>query len=221
MKQLWLNPYKKTSTYKPIITVICLWLADELIEDFLLIPLLNYLPDSNFLVQNVLYKLLSLGIILLINKITVTQHVYIHYKFKKFSIKKALIFLLIAYFIIIPLFSHSNRIFESVIIGIIAAVPEEYFYRGIILGNLLREQKTTSCKNRQVIVCLLLSSFLFSLAHIDNIRFQSGSETLFQVIQVFGYGLIFGASYIRSGSLIFPMIIHFFIDFGTTCKRHP
>lgn len=37
-EKLWLNFKKTTTTYKSIITIMCLWLADALIEDFLLVP---------------------------------------------------------------------------------------------------------------------------------------------------------------------------------------
>lgn len=68
-----------------------------------------------------------------------------------------------------PLFSHPERFKEAVIIGIIAAIPEEYLYRGIILGNLLRSTSFIKLRGKRVIITLVISSFIFALAHVSNI----------------------------------------------------
>ncbi|MFT8458781.1 MAG: CPBP family intramembrane glutamic endopeptidase [Liquorilactobacillus ghanensis] len=211
--------FKLSSKYRPIFLLLFFWLIEELTEDFIYGPLLDKQKSGSFLMINSEYKLLVMVTLVILNKVCIKQRIY--FNFSTYALKnklKSLIFLFIfiGYFVITPMLDHPERLREAFIIGLIAAIPEEYLFRGIILGNLLKNTSFISCKYKQIFICLLISSLTFSMAHISNITTQSVLATLLQIIQVFGYGTILGALYIKTGSLLFPIITHFTLDFAIT-----
>lgn len=66
-------------------------------------------------------------------------------------------------------------------------------------------------KNRGFLsVCI--SSLGFSFAHIVNLEDLSVSFVFLQIIVVFISGVLWGTVYLNTGSLILPIIFHFFSD---------
>ncbi|WP_416353409.1 lysostaphin resistance A-like protein [Agrilactobacillus fermenti] len=122
-----------------------------------------------------------------------------------------LIVLLIIYFSL-PVMHHPNRLLESVVVGGCTAISEEFLFRGIIFGYLLRIVKRGDHKH--IWLALTLSSLIFALSHLSNLQIQSLSSTLFQIIQAFGVGLLFATLYLKTGSLISSILLHFLIDFA-------
>jgi len=61
-------------------------------------------------------------------------------------------------------------------------------------------------------LAVLLSSTLFAVSHLINLSHQSVSLTISQVLMAFGFGLLQSATYLRSGSLIWPILLHFTFD---------
>ena len=124
-------------------------------------------------------------------------------------------------------FTVTNRtpidVLQAAAIGTIAAVPEEYLFRGVMLGGLIRAFYVAHHRHAkyQLLVCIGLSSLVFSLAHLSNLPAQGLVITIAQVIQAFGMGAIFAALYIRYGSLLMPIFIHFLIDFVITLVSGP
>lgn len=208
--------FRFDNKFKPMFVLLLFWLVEELTEDFVYGPFFDRLKDISFLKINVEYKIVVFITVLILNQIWLKQRVYWQYSIKKFYNKNIILLLVLVYFMVTPLFSHPERFKEAVIIGIIAAIPEEYLYRGIILGNLLRSTSFIKSRGKRVIITLVISSFVFSLAHVSNILTQTASVTLFKVIQVLGYGAILGAMYMSTGSLFFSIAIHFMIDFSVT-----
>lgn len=139
-------------------------------------------------------------------------HQRIHWKLnigkKTISITSIIILILILLSV-----SHSQRIPLSLLNGILAAIPEEYIFRGIVLTSLLtifKDKLTT----KNVLFCMIIASFLFSICHLENLRTHSLTLTLIQVVQTFGMGLMFCSLYVRKGSLALPIFIHFAIDYS-------
>ncbi|CAH1855937.1 CPBP family intramembrane glutamic endopeptidase [Convivina praedatoris] len=136
-------------------------------------------------------------------------------KFFKINFGKKTIIWLIVLAILTILISciHPHNIFDGLFVGLIAAIPEEYIFRGIFLGALL----TALAKTKYgVWTSLIVSSGLFSFYHIGNIFHQNLVATVTQMVAVLGMGFLFGALYVRTASLLIPMIVHFFIDYNLT-----
>ena len=124
-------------------------------------------------------------------------------------------------------FAVTNRtlidVLQAAVIGTIAAVPEEYLFRGVMLGGLIRAFYVAHHRHAkyQLLFCVGLSSLVFSLAHLSNLPAQGVVITIAQVIQTFGMGAVFATLYIRYESLLMPILIHFLIDFVITLVSGP
>lgn len=103
--------------------------------------------------------------------------------------------------------------------GVIASFPEEFMFRGVILAVIL----TMITKNKKtafrVNLAIVISAVLFGLYHYINLSNQSFSFTTVQVISVSGFGLILGAVYVRSGSIMVPILLHFIYDYIVTLPK--
>ena len=86
-----------------------------------------------------------------------------------------------------------------------AGICEEVAFRGLPLSYLMRQWK----KEKQIPVSVLFTAAVFGLVHLVNI--SGGTDPrreIFQVIGAFCGGIFDGVVYLRSGSLIIPMISH-------------
>ncbi|EEI71763.1 CPBP family intramembrane glutamic endopeptidase [Lentilactobacillus hilgardii] len=101
----------------------------------------------------------------------------------------------------------------GITVGLGAGIFEEFFYRGLILGTLMRLFSKQTSKARQIWYPLLITSLIFGLDHSTNAFSQPAINTLFQVIQSFTLALIMGALYIRPGSLMMSILFHGIWDF--------
>lgn len=103
---------------------------------------------------------------------------------------------------------------SSVLIAFLRAFApgfgEEVMFRGIGIANFMRVIKS----EKQISVIFWLSSIVFGLSHITNI--MGGGDpfsVLIQSVYAIGVGMLFGAVYLRTGSL-WPCIIgHMSVDF--------
>lgn len=92
-------------------------------------------------------------------------------------------------------------------------MPEKYLLRGIILGKILKLLSIKlNNKRMSIIISIILSSLIFGSMHAINLMHQPLLFTVAQMIQTFGLGMLLAAVYIKSGSIIFPMLIHFSLD---------
>lgn len=208
------------SKHEGIIRILLLLLIDELLENFAFIPL-N--PHIGFLIDNILFKVFSLTSILLLNFLILKQRVYFKPIFLKIKLKNKITFtiLFIILFFMPIMEQSSTKILEAITIGLIAAIPEEYLYRGIVLGGFLKYLKSTKLRSEKsrIIFCLVASSLLFSLIHISNVIFDGTLNTFCQIIQTFGFGLLAGSFYIAYSSLLAPIALHFLLDFELTISN--
>ena len=103
---------------------------------------------------------------------------------------------------------------SSVLIAFLRAFApgfgEEVMFRGIGIANFMRVLKS----EKQISVIFWLSSIVFGLSHIMNIL--GGGDpfsVLIQSVYAIGVGMLFGAVYLRTGSL-WPCILgHMSVDF--------
>ena len=77
-----------------------------------------------------------------------------------------------------------------IMVALLPAVLEEWAFRSVLLKNMLPYGRGGA---------ILISSILFGIAHIDPIRIVSATV----------FGLLLGISYEYTGSIVFPMTIHF------------
>ncbi|WP_190242872.1 CPBP family intramembrane glutamic endopeptidase [Apilactobacillus kunkeei] len=101
-------------------------------------------------------------------------------------------------------------------IGAIAALPEELMFRGIILAFVLRLMTKKSTSTLRVSSGLIISALIFGAFHYINLTSQSFGFTSLQVINAAALGMLLGAVYIKSGTIIVPMALHFIYDFLVT-----
>ncbi|MGN0538199.1 MAG: lysostaphin resistance A-like protein [Acutalibacteraceae bacterium] len=90
---------------------------------------------------------------------------------------------------------------------LLSGTSEEILFRALpisVLGYILGEHENN--KHRLEIV---VSAFLFSMAHISwNINPFTVSFSWFQLIYAFILGLAYGITYVKSKSIIYPIIMH-------------
>jgi len=105
---------------------------------------------------------------------------------------------------------------EGILLVLSAAVAEELILRGVVL-NLFVKLFSGTTKYAEVYMCIA-TSIVFSSAHLMNLVHQSLFQTLDQMIGVFGLGMVLGMLYIRSGSLILPILLHSFFNLPGVVK---
>ena len=85
-------------------------------------------------------------------------------------------------------------------------------FRGLIFGILVKNSKD------KIIVPLFISSILFGLMHLVNIRNQPLGNTIIQVLGVMAFGLFAAVVYMKTSNLIFAIVVHAMNDF-MACTR--
>lgn len=82
-------------------------------------------------------------------------------------------------------------------IGFVPAVAEETLFRGVIQKNLSLRYG--------VLKGLIITSFLFALIHVNPSS----------IVSIFLLGLMLGYLYLKTGNLIYPIMLHFFYNTST------
>lgn len=96
--------------------------------------------------------------------------------------------------------------------ALMAAIAEEAALRVLPCSVIMRSYK----KKNNYLVALLFSAIFFGVIHTANLLTGAGiSDTLIQVVSAFSGGLIMGALYLRTGSVIPCIAIHFIHDILT------
>jgi|GEM_PF-2106152 len=90
--------------------------------------------------------------------------------------------------------SFTDYLVLVVLLAVIPAVVEELLFRGIILSGLLQFGRVTA---------VIASAVLFSLFHLNP------DQTVFQLI----WGIVLGLVVLRTGNLVYTMILHFVNNF--------
>lgn len=105
---------------------------------------------------------------------------------------------------------------NAIIMGLGAGITEELVFRGIILPGAM-----THFKGHQGMwYAVIITSVVFGMAHMVNLTKQPLEATILQGVNAVALGLVLAAIYLRTRSLIFPMIIHATNDYISTIAAH-
>lgn len=109
---------------------------------------------------------------------------------------------------------HQNMadIFKNLSMALSISIAEDLFSWGIVLVLLLRMFSQISSRNR-FSYAILISGGLSAALHSMNFLEQNVLVTIVQVIFTLGMGTLLGMTYLRSGSLLIPILIHTTWDF--------
>lgn len=122
--------------------------------------------------------------------------------------------IVVFWILFVMLGKHTTHILElATVSGLGAGIFEEYLFRGLILGKLLKAFSGPS-RTKTIWYAVIVSSLLFGCAHATNIAAQSIPDTIIQILNAAFMGGILAALYLRSGSIIVPMIFHSGWDFS-------
>lgn len=96
-------------------------------------------------------------------------------------------------------------VFVFFVFTVAVGFSEELYFRGLIPNLLMR---------KNLLVPLLLSSFLFSVGHFFNLLAGAGLvETIFQVVFAFLFGIVALEIRLLTGSLVVPIVWHILHNF--------
>jgi membrane protease YdiL (CAAX protease family) len=195
----------------PVVTVIIFWSLLIFCDKAIASPLVDMIEAPDIALE-VIFKGLELLAAIGLNLWLTKQPLHWQAAIGKNSL---IAFGIMGAIVLFATLAELGNFVDAATIAVIAAVPEEFAFRGVILGSLITHLKIESV-SRRVGAAIVLSSALFSLAHLGNIGSQGLTVTLMQVIEVFGLGCVLGALYVRKGSLLFPMLAHGFLDYMVT-----
>lgn len=203
---------KKTTNLKKLaILLIEFIIIEKIIENGMLVPVLIKSPLSE-ITSNIVYKGIEIVLVLGLNYFLTRQ--VIHLKFK-ITIKQVVFFILsLGYLTIIIKSGSPEYFFETFVWVALTAISEELLFRGVILGSLVDLMiKWTTPSRLKIWGTVILASLVFSLEHLTNLMNQTLPVTICQLIQTLGMGVLLAAVYIRTGSLVDAIYLHFLIDF--------
>ena len=95
---------------------------------------------------------------------------------------------------------------EGILTALAPALFEEVIFRGIFISNLRKN-------NRSDRYCLFVTAAVFALLHLTNVVGMSMTGVLVQFGYSFVIGLVLAAVYLKNGSLLQIVIVHFLIDY--------
>ena len=102
-------------------------------------------------------------------------------------------------------FGGAAVIAKALITAAAPALFEEVLFRGIFIYDLRKN-------GRSDIQCLFTSAALFALIHITNLLGGDIAGTALQTVYAFVIGLVLAAVYLKNGSLLQVILIHFLTD---------
>ena len=103
---------------------------------------------------------------------------------------------------------------EAIITAIAPAVFEEVLFRGIFIYNLKKNDYSD-------IKCLFLTAALFAVVHLTNLAGLDLVSVALQLVYSFVIGLVLAAVYLKNGSLIQIILVHFLIDYTNRLYINP
>lgn len=183
---------------------------------FLIDPLFTTLGNDNALIAQ---ELIIISFTLILNHFWIHQP--LHFK-SDVSLKTMLgVNILPILFVILSIavsFNKDNAVHikSAITVAICAGITEELVFRGIILPGSM----THFTGHRGMWSAVIISSLLFGVIHMVNLASQQLEATILQGTNAFAMGLVLAAIYLRTRSLIFPMIFHGVNDYISTIVAH-
>ncbi|WP_447448804.1 CPBP family intramembrane glutamic endopeptidase [Streptococcus dentiloxodontae] len=95
--------------------------------------------------------------------------------------------------------------------GLTTGILEEYLFRGFFIGYFLQTEELTAGRIR---IAVFFTTLLFALTHLNTITVFSLSYSLLQVFGTGVIGLLSGAVYVRTKSLIWGILYHAIWNFS-------
>ncbi len=170
-------------------------------------------------VHHILQMLFALLLIFILVKTKKAEGFKLAPKYDPKGIKYTLIFcaVLLAYYAILYIagsftgkigtFDHElNAVNITGYLGfqlLLSGPSEEIMFRSLPITLLLSCLKTGSKKDK--VIAIVIAAVLFGIAHVDIVTF---SFDWFQVCYAIVLGLFYGYTFIKSKSVIYPMIMH-------------
>ncbi|MBO4456479.1 MAG: CPBP family intramembrane metalloprotease [Butyrivibrio sp.] len=98
---------------------------------------------------------------------------------------------------------------KSMLVALVAGVSEEIAFRGVPGSYAMRQINEA----KKITMPLIITSLLFALVHGVNLFMGATVQaTVFQMLVAFAGGCVFFALFLRSGSVLPPMMVHFLYD---------
>ena len=100
-----------------------------------------------------------------------------------------------------------------------SAFLEEYLFRGLILGIFLFYYPKTK---KGLLKSVIFSSLIFGIMHLVNlwtIKEETSENVLNQIYAASCIGIMYGATYLRTKSIVILGILHFLTNFFTLIKE--
>lgn len=187
----------------------------EISDDLIVTPLLDFFIPGHFWGVNIAYKCAELLMAICLNVFVLKAKIFMSISRPTHHLKSYIIIAaVLSYFCISLIISHPTRLAAGLTVGLIAALPEEFIWRGLVLGYVAEHLRGTD--QSRAVRALLLSSIFFGMYHLSNLHVQPLDTTMSQVVQTTGLGMVLGAAYLKSGNVLWPISIHFFWDFCAT-----
>lgn len=201
--------------YISVISVFAIWLIyllglNPILEAFGIINWLRSLGQFSSLTSIIVQEIPIILILLLLN------HFFWHQKllFKAYNWKKSIGMLVVPLLmfiagLIIALSKQASvsYIFLAIVATLLIGLAEELTFRGLIFGILVKNSKN------KIIAPLFISSILFGLTHLVNLRHQPLNNTMIQVLAVMAFGLFAAVVYMKTSNLLFAIFVHAMNDF--------
>ncbi|CUS26993.1 hypothetical protein FC70_GL000158 [Paucilactobacillus oligofermentans DSM 15707 = LMG 22743] len=124
------------------------------------------------------------------------------------------IFLLIIIAILIIPHLNSDNLITNIFILLLASIFEELYFRGYLLPQLTIIFKNRH-KSNYILFSIFISSIIFGATHVVNVLSQSPFSTFIQIITACILGVILSIFYLRTRSIIIPIIVHFAFNVST------
>ncbi len=181
-----------------------------------IMPLVQPILPKSLVGLIAIQEVIAILIFVTLNRLSIKQS--IHFR-KRVSIKQLLIIAGPLYVVLLMIFGsltqkHAvDRLPLALVTGIGAGFFEEYLFRGVIMGRLIHIFQGPE-KRRQIWLAVFVTSLLFGIMHGVNITNQPLGQTLVQMLFAASLGLLLAVLYLRSGTIILPMLAHGLWDFN-------
>lgn len=130
------------------------------------------------------------------------------------TISIIILFLFIIITILIIPHLNSDNLIINIFVLLLASIFEELYFRGYLIPQLTIIFKNRH-KSNYILFSIFISSILFGATHIVNVLSQSPFSTFIQIIAACILGAILSVFYIRTRSIIVPVIVNFAFNIST------
>ncbi|WP_338380396.1 CPBP family intramembrane glutamic endopeptidase [Fructobacillus cardui] len=150
-------------------------------------------------------------IVIAINRLLTKQQLYFSRQFHWLDYAFCFVIILMA----VP-FLPTKDLTTSIVVGLMGGFSEEFLARGVLLGKLTGYFVRKKYSLGRIFAAIFWSNLIFALMHFTNLGQSGLNYVLLQSILAFISGLAFSVIYLQTGSLWYPIALHFMDDFMRT-----